>query len=70
MFSPKKTAWSPETHGERVVPLSLQKLSVPQMPLPDWKPAAVEVSQVTVAAGRVSDERQAAQSRRVRRAGR
>jgi hypothetical protein len=47
--SPKKTATSPETHGERVVPLLLQKLSVPQVPLPDWKPAAVEVSHVAVA---------------------
>jgi hypothetical protein len=49
VVSPKKTASSPETHGVRVVPLLLQKLSVPQVPLPDWKPAVAEVSQVTVA---------------------
>jgi hypothetical protein len=29
--------------------LLLQKLSVPHVPLPDWKPAVVEVSHVTVA---------------------
>ena len=40
---------SPEIQGESVVPLLLQKLSVPHVPLPDWKPAVVEVSQVTVA---------------------
>ena len=34
--SPRKMAASPDTHGERVVPLLLQKLSVPQVPLPDW----------------------------------
>lgn len=49
VVSPKKTAASPETHGERVVPLLLQKLSVPQVPLPAWKPAVDEVSHVTVA---------------------
>ena len=49
VVSPKKTAASPETHGERVVPLLLQKLSVPQVPLPDWKPAVDKVSHVTVA---------------------
>ncbi len=48
--SPKKTASSPETQDARVVPLRLQKLPVPQVPEPDWKPAAVAVSQVTVAA--------------------
>jgi hypothetical protein len=47
--SPKKMAASPDTQGERVVPLLLQKLSVPHVPLPDWKPAVVVVSHVTVA---------------------
>lgn len=46
---PRKLAVSPEIQGESVVPLLLQKLSVPHVPLPDWKPAVVEVSQVTVA---------------------
>jgi hypothetical protein len=52
VVSPKKMAASPETHGERVVPsvdLDQMKLVASQMPLPAWKPAAVEVSQVTVA---------------------
>lgn len=49
VVSPKKTAASPETHGKRVVPLLLQKLFVPQVPLPAWKPAVDEVSHVTVA---------------------
>jgi hypothetical protein len=46
---PRKLAVSPETQGDSVVPLLLQKLSVPHVPLPDWKPADVEVSHVTVA---------------------
>ena len=46
---PRKLAVSPETQGDSVVPLLLQKLSVPHVPLPDWKPAVVEVSHVTVA---------------------
>ena len=47
---PKKVAVSPEAHCERAAPSRVQKLSVPQVPLPDWKPAAVEVSHVTLAA--------------------
>ena len=34
--APKKVAVSPEVQGERVVPSRVQKLSVPQVPLPDW----------------------------------
>ena len=46
---PRKVAVLPETQGDSDVPSMLQKLSVPHVPLPDWKPAVVEVSHVTVA---------------------
>jgi hypothetical protein len=57
---PRKLAASPATQGSSVVPSADQKAFVPQVPLPDWKPAVVEVSHVTVAAGNTADVRQAA----------
>ena len=62
---PRNTASSPETQGKSVVPSIDQKLFVPHVPLPDWKPAVVDVSHVTVAATAGRKPSKAAESRRI-----
>jgi hypothetical protein len=49
LASPRNTAESPAVQAPRFVPSAVQNRS-DQLPLPDWKPAVVDVSHVTVAA--------------------